>query len=153
MRAWVLAGLALATGMVGLARAADTGIPLTADTIILTRQSGMDLQGGVTDAMKAAVAAGADVKPYADGAKALSSWIKVYVQLFPDGTQHGENTKAKAEIWTNRAEFEKDATNLATQADKLAELAKAGDKDGFAAQFKQVGAACGACHRQFKERS
>ena len=153
MRAWILAGLGVAVGIVGLARAADTNIPLNADTIILARQSGMDLQDGVMDGMKAGIASGTDVKSYADGAKALSNWIKVYTQLFPEGTQTGENTKAKPEIWSNRAEFEKDAANFATQADKLSDLAKAGDKDGFAAQFKQVGAACGTCHRAFKART
>jgi cytochrome c556 len=34
----------------------------------------------------------------------------------------------------------------------MAEFAKAGDADGMAAQIKVVGAACGACHKTYRER-
>ena len=136
-----------------LAMAAGAGsVDLKPDDIIATRQAGFDLQGGVTEAMKAGVASGADVKQYEDGAKGLASWSQVIPSLFPDGTQTGHDTKARPDIWTKRAEFEQDAAKLHDQAEKLATLAAAGDKAGFATQFKATGAACGACHRQFKER-
>ena len=43
-------------------------------------------------------------------------------------------------------------TNLRDAADKLAELAKAGDTDAVAAQIKVVGDACAACHKTFRAR-
>ena len=73
--------------------------------------------------------------------------------MFPDGTQTGRNTKAKAEIWSDRAGFEKAAANFYQAAEKLETLAEADDKAGFAEQFKVTAGACGACHRAYRERS
>ena len=152
MRAMVMGGVALAIGVVGLARAADT-TPIKSDDVIAMRQAGFDLQAGVLAAMKATVEGGGSVKPLTDGAKGLSSWGHMIPSMFPDGTQTGRNTKAKAEIWTDHAGFEKVAANFYEQSEKLAKLAEADDKAGFAAQFKETAGACGACHRQFRERS
>ena len=152
MRAVVVSGLALAIGLVGMAHAADT-TPIKSDDVIAARQAGFDLQAGVLAAMKATVDAGTPVKPLTDGAKGLSSWGHVIPSLFPDGTQTGRNTKAKAEIWSDRAGFEKAAANFYTEAEKLEKVAEADDKEGFATQFKATAAACGACHRAYRERS
>ena len=152
MRAMVVGGVALAVAVVGMARAADP-VPIKSDDVIAMRQAGFDLQAGVVAAMKATIDAGGSVKPLTDGAKGLSSWGHVIPAMFPDGTQTGRNTKAKAEIWTDHAGFEKAAANFYAEAEKLEKLAEADDKAGFAAQFKATGAACGACHRQYRERS
>ena len=151
MRAMALGCVALVVGLVGLARAADT-ITLKPDDIIAARQAGFDLQAGVATEMKAVVDSGGDVKPLTDGAKGLSHWGRIIPTMFPAGTENGHNTKAKPEIWSNTAGFQKAAENYTQAADKLAVLAEAGDKAGFAAQFKETAAACGACHRQFKSR-
>ena len=151
MRHWTVGGLVLAAALAGAAGAG--GVDLKPDDVIAARQAGFDLQSGVMAAMKAGVDGGADVKQYEDGAKGLVAWGKVIPAMFPDGTQTGHDTKAKAEIWSNTAEFQKDAANFYEAAAKLQTLAAADDKDGFASQFKATGAACGACHRQFRERS
>ncbi len=149
----VLLGFAVAAiGWCGFADAQATGVALQPDAIIAARQAGFDLQNGVAVAMKAAVDGGGDVKPFVDGAKGIAAWAKVIPSMFPAGTEKGHDTKAKPDIWSNNAEFEKDATNLATEAQKLVALADANDKAGFGAQFKVVGGACGACHRAFRER-
>ena len=103
--------------------------------------------------MKATIDAGTSVKPLTDGAKGLSSWGHVIPSMFPDGTQTGRNTKAKADIWSDRAGFEKASANFYTEAEKLVKAAEADDKEAFAAQFKATGATCGACHRGYRERS
>ncbi len=150
MRAFILGSLALAVGVVGLARAAD--LAATPDDIIAGRQAGFDLQQGVVAAMKATIDAGGSVKPLTDGAKGLASWGGAIPGMFPVGTEMGHNTKAKPEIWSDRADFEKAAANFQAASVKLAALAEADDKAGFAEQFKATGAACGACHRQFRAR-
>ncbi len=152
MRRIVLGGVALAAGLVGLARAADT-VALPPDDIIAARQAGFDLQAGVVAAMKSAIDGNAPVKPLTDGAKGLSSWGHIIPTLFPDGTQTGRNTKAKAEIWSDRAGFDKAAADFYAAAEKLVALAEADDRPGFAAQFKETTAACGACHRAYRARS
>ena len=42
------------------------------------------------------------------------------------------------------------AANLGDAARKLAQLADAGDKSGFAAQFEVTAKACGDCHKTYK---
>lgn len=128
------------------------GVPTKPDDIIAARQAGMALTGGMADAMKAAVQSGADVKPFADGAEAMAKWGMQYTALYPDGTQTGHDTKAKAEIWSDRAGFEKADAAFVQAAQKLAEAAKSGDKAAFAAAFTTTGQSCGGCHRNFKER-
>ena len=150
MRAFVLGSLALALGAVGLARAADLAV--TPDSIIAGRQAAFDLQGGVFAAMKATIDAGGSVKPLSDGAKGLVSWGNAIPGMFPVGTESGHNTKAKPEVWSDSAGFAKAAADFEAASVKLAALADADDKAGFADQFKATGATCGACHRQFRAR-
>jgi cytochrome c556 len=151
MRKLLLGGLVVVFGIGGVAQAADTPA-LKPDSIIATRQAGYDVVQGNLSAMKAAVASGASVKPLADGAKGFVSWGNVIPSLFPAGTETGHKTKAKPEIWSDTAGFQKDAANFVAAAQKLETLADADDKAGFAAQFKVVGEACGACHRGYRAR-
>ncbi len=154
MRKTLLLGLAAAIGAAGLAYAQTSPtIPLPADTIIAARQAGYDLQAGVATGMKTVIDAGGDVKGLVDGAKGLASWGHVIPSMFPDGTQTGHNTKARPEIWSDRAGFEKAAEKFWTEADKLVISADAGDKAGFAAQYTVTTQACGACHRAYRVRN
>lgn len=128
------------------------GISLKPDEIIAARQSGMALTGGIAAALKAAVASGEDPKVYVDSAAGLVKWGKAYPVLFPEGTETGLNTKAKKEIWSDRAGFEKASAAMVGAAEKLGDAAKAGDKAAFAAAFQTLGQSCGGCHRNYRER-
>ena len=150
MRAFILGGVAVALGAIGLARAAD--LAAKPDDIIAGRQAAFDLQQGVFAAMKATIDAGGPVKPLTDGAKGLVSWGAAIPGMFPVGTESGHDTKAKPEIWSDHAGFEKAAADFHAASVKLVALAEADDKAGFADQFKATGATCGACHRQFRAR-
>lgn len=139
-------------GAAGIACAQERGAALTSDQIIAARQAAYDLMHGATIGIKAAIAAQADVADFEDAADAIANWGRVAPTLFPDGTQQGHNTKAKPDIWSDRAGFVKAANNLTDQAAKLAQLAKAGDKAGFAQQFQAVGKACKTCHDAYKAK-
>ena len=147
----LLAGAGMALAGTALAQGAAVSVP--AGTIIVARQAGFDLQAGNVIGMKAAIDGGGDVKGFKDAAKALSAWGHVIPGMFPDGTQTGHDTKAKAEIWSDRAGFEKAAESFWIQADKLAVLAEANDKAGFATQYTATTQACGACHRNYRVRT
>lgn len=150
-----LTGLALLTALSlpsGLAWS-QSAIPTPADTLIETRQSGQDVVYGVVSDMKAAVAAKADPKPYADNAKALSRWFHNFPALFPAGTEHGHDTKAKPEIWSDMAGFAKASQTASDAAAALAEAAKSGDQAEFAAKFQALGQSCGACHKVYKVKT
>ncbi len=149
MLRFVFAGATLCLLAAVPCRAQEAGA-LPPDQIIAIRQSLMDLQGGVAAAMKGAVDAKEDVKPLTAGAKALVSSSKVIPALFPTGTEKGHDTKAKPEVWSDKAGFEKAAATLTAQSEKLVALADANDKAGFATQFAEVGKACGGCHRPYR---
>jgi cytochrome c556 len=70
--------------------------------------------------------------------------------LFPGGTETGHDTKAKPEIWSDRAGFEAAASKFSAAASKLVEAASSGDRAAFMEAFKATGAACGQCHRSYK---
>lgn len=143
--------------VIGLAMLACLGVggmaqaQTPATDVIVTRQAGLDLMSSLVGSVNLAVKANVEVKSFAGTGSAIAAWAKQMPSLFPPGSDKGSKpTKAKAEIWTNWAAFEKDAATLADAGTKLAELAKANDTAGFTAQLKEVGAACGACHKAFR---
>jgi cytochrome c556 len=139
----LLTALVLATA--GIARADEMNV-------ILLRQAGQDLLAGTFGGIRAVVAAKGDVKTLVQPATAMGKWMRVFPSTFPAGSDKGNNTKALPAIWTDTAGFQKDANDMAEAADKLAELAKAGDADGVATQIKAVGEACAACHRTYRAK-
>ena len=70
---------------------------------------------------------------------------------FAPGSDKGK-TRAKPEIWDNKADFEEKLGNFRKQAAKLAEVAATGDRQAIAGQFRQTGGACKACHDNYKSR-
>lgn len=121
-----------------------------ASDIILTRQAGYDLLGATFSGMKAAIEAKMDVKPLAGGADAMAKWGKTIPLAFPPGSDTGYPNKALPTIWSDRAGFEKASVNFTEASEKLSVIAKTGDADAFAAQFKVVGGTCGACHKEYR---
>ena len=151
MKRWLMAAAAV-LGVSGIAWAQGGTVSFAPGQVIVARQAGYDLMHGDVTGMKAAVENKLDVKDFKDAADAIVSWSRVIPTLFPDGTQQGHDTKAKPNIWSDRAGFEKDAANLTDQATRLAQLAGAGDKAGFAKQFKVTTDACKTCHETYKAR-
>lgn len=68
--------------------------------------------------------------------------------LFPAGSgpESGQVTRAKPEIWTQRATFEGNAKSLADAVAKLGDVAKTGNIEEFKTAFAAAGRACTACH-------
>ena len=136
----LLAAMVLAVGGAAYADGID---PIEA------RQAGQDVLAGTFAGVKAVVTANGDVKTLEAPGKAIQRWALVFPTMFPPGTDTGK-TKAAPAIWTDRAGFEKDAQALSAAGGKLAEAAKAGDATAVAAAFKEIGEACGACHKEYR---
>ena len=68
--------------------------------------------------------------------------------LFPAGSgrESGQETRAKPEIWSNRAEFDADINKLVVASTTLADVAKTGDLGAVKAQFAVAVQACQTCH-------
>jgi cytochrome c556 len=83
----------------------------------------------------------------ADFVAMLSTVPKGY---FGEGTD--KDTKAKPEIWTNRADFDAKMDKMVSEAQKLPAVVRAGDMAAFKKQVADVGAACKACHDDFRAK-
>lgn len=78
----------------------------------------------------------------------IAELTKKFETMFPAGSDKGE-TKAAPAIWTDRAGFDQASKVSIDAAERLAQLAKAGDTAGLMNQYRQLGGSCGACHRKF----
>ena len=138
--------------------AAISGAALAAASaadVIKARQAGYKQLGGAFKALgdqlnspspdKAQVAALS--KRVNEIAPQIAGW-------FPAGSgpEAGVKTRAKADIWKKRGEFDADAKALTVETAKLAALGAKGDIDAAKAQFKVVGGKCGGCHTPFREK-
>lgn len=71
---------------------------------------------------------------------------------FAAGTEKGENTHAKPEIWTEQAKFKENAEKMQDAVAKLAAAAKTGSVDNLKAAFGPAGQTCKACHDSYREK-
>jgi cytochrome c556 len=87
---------------------------------------------------------------YADQLAALTT-VDV-MRGFPEGSDKG-TTRAKPEIWQNKADFEKKMDDLKKAVAMLQAVAEQGtDRKAIAAQVGATGKACKACHDDYKSK-
>jgi cytochrome c556 len=94
-----------------------------------------------------------DKKPFnkdeaARNADFVSMLSTVPKGFFGEGTE--KDTKAKPEIWTNRADFDAKMDKMQAEAAKLPAVVKGGDSAAFKKQVADTGAACKACHDEYR---
>ena len=142
---WCLAAVALATA--GIARA--DGI-----NVIETRQAGQDAMSGAFADIRAVVADKGDVKTLENSGKGHGPLDEAVSDTVPEGQRSGRARHQGIAGGLDRHGGLPEGCrhHVADAADKLAQLAKAGDADGVAAQVKVVGDACAACHRTYRAR-
>jgi cytochrome c556 len=70
---------------------------------------------------------------------------------FGDGSDKG-TTRAKPEIWENKADFESKMNDLKTAAAALQKTTTGGDREAITADVGAVGKACKACHDEYKSK-
>lgn len=70
---------------------------------------------------------------------------------FAPGTDLGE-TKAKPEIWSDKAKFDDYAKKMQVEMGKLAAAAKSGNLDNIKAAVNATGGACKSCHDDFRAK-
>ena len=81
-------------------------------------------------------------------AEAAAAEFRRIPVVFPAGSGRDAfpDSRATPDVWAKRADFEAAAVKLATETEKLGEIAKAGNLDAVKAQVASVGQACGGCH-------
>lgn len=91
-----------------------------------------------------------DAKVAAESAAVAEYVGKLPWVAFGEGTGQGD-TKAKAEIWTDKAKFNNYAEKMQAELTKLNAAAKTGNLDNIKAAFGPAGSACKACHEDFRK--
>ncbi len=147
MRKLILTALVVAFATGGIAAAHAQ----TADAAIAARKAGMDLTAATAGMFKRAVDAKDEVKPLKGAAEAVAAWAAAFPGLFVAGSDKGA-TKATPEAFSDHAGLTAAAGKLHDAAMKASAAAEAGDKAAFAVAFGEMGAACGGCHRTYRQR-
>lgn len=88
-----------------------------------------------------------EAQRYADLVAMVSTIPREY---FGEGTD--KDTKAKPEIWTHRADFDRKMDKMVSEAAKLPAAARSGDMAAFKKQVSDTGAACKSCHDEFRAK-
>ncbi|MFQ5775248.1 MAG: c-type cytochrome [Kiloniellaceae bacterium] len=123
------------------------------ENVIKYRQSVMKAIGGHTGAIVGVVKGDVSFSSHvAAHARGIHEMSKLIPDIFPKGTDRGAypSTRALPEIWNDRAKFEAAFKKLQTESAKLVEVAQGGDVRAIGAQLKNVGKACGGCHKPFR---
>jgi len=140
-----------AAALMGSALIALPASSATPDEIITARRANQKRVSELVKVVDAAVKANAAAASVLDQVKEIDDRTHLIKGYFPAGTETGD-TKARPEIWSNRAGFDAAADTYVAAFDKLLVIAKAGDTAGFATQWATATGTCGACHRDFKNK-
>jgi cytochrome c556 len=142
--------LAAALATAGCARnpppAAAAAWAQTPQQLVAARQSAFHLSGAAMGNMKSAIDRGDDPRSQAYAARGVARWARALPTTFAPATAAVTPSRAKAEIWANRADFEAKAAAYAEAAGRLAEAAAGGDREAFKAAHSATAATCKACH-------
>jgi cytochrome c556 len=90
-----------------------------------------------------------DAKAAADAMKSIHGNAVKFTTLFPEGTEKGEDTRAKPEIWKNKKDFEDWGKQLEDDAAK-AQAAAAGGLDSMKTALAALGKTCSGCHDDYR---
>jgi cytochrome c556 len=144
----VIAGLA-AMVTAGCATGDSSAMKMSPGETVAERQRYMKLHGGLwRDIQDKAKANNFD--GIAVSAEALALNAGRIPAMFPEGSMTSQS-KAKPEIWTKWADFEKASMMMRTESEKLRDAARAKSGDQVAAVMKDFGRnACGTCHTPFR---
>ena len=94
-----------------------------------------------------------DAKVAAESAATAEFIAKLPWAAFAEGTQKGSiPTRAKAEIWSEKAKFTEYSDKLQAETGKLGTAAKTGNLDNIKAAMGGVGGTCKSCHDDFQAK-
>jgi cytochrome c556 len=147
----------LATGFLACATlfsaalATHASFATSPDEIIAARRANQKRVGELTKSVDEGLKGGATAAALLDQIKEIDERAHLIKGYFPEGTQNGD-TKAKPDVWSNRAGFDAAADHYVAAFDNLFKLAKTGDTAGLNGNWEAAKGTCGACHRDFKNR-
>ncbi len=150
MKKLVSVALACATTLIAIPATAQFAKP---EDAIKYRQSALFVMQQNFSRV-AAMAAGKtpfDAKVAADSAVVAEFTSKLPWVGFGDGTDKGRETRAKPEIWADKAKFNEYADKMQSEMVKFSAAAKTGSLDNIKATMAGVGGTCKTCHDAFRK--
>jgi cytochrome c556 len=146
---WLAAIILAGAPVAGLVAAAEMSV---ADAIAARRSNLKDLGGAfkaVRDQLKRPTP---DVNQLKQASEEIAKLSADMEHWFPKGSgpESGEETKAKAEIWSDAQGFAKARDAFTREAPQLLQLANASDIAGMKAQAGKLGQACKGCHDKYR---
>jgi cytochrome c556 len=93
-----------------------------------------------------------DAKAAADNAAVVASMAKLPWAAFGPGTDKGEASKSKPEVWSEQAKFKEGADKLMAESAKLDAAAKTGNLDALKTAFTATAGTCKSCHDSFRNK-
>jgi cytochrome c556 len=143
------AGVVLALAAAALAAPNPTGA-----AAVDARKANFKEIGGAFKAINDELKSGApDMNAVRPAARDLASRAAQLPRLFPrgSGAESGAKTRAKADVWTDPASFQKLEAQFAAATNQLNAAATSGDIAALSAARTAVGAACKSCHDRFRQ--
>jgi cytochrome c556 len=129
--------------------AAQTAPKVGSGDIVADRQRLMKLNAASWQDVQAKLKAG-NIEAIVVNAETIALNAMHIPALFPQGSLTDKSI-AKPDIWQKRTEFESEAKNLQTLAEKLRDAARAKDAAAVEAMAKDFGRqTCGSCHTKFR---
>jgi cytochrome c556 len=120
-----------------------------AEDSLKVRKEGFEATKKSFGAIKKILEEGGDLSGAAASAQSINAFAKQVPALFPAGSDKGE-TKAKAAVWSNGADFGVKAQAFEAESAKLVQAVASGDKAAVQKQFGAVGGTCKACHDTYR---
>lgn len=153
MKRLIVAG-AVALMCAGGAAGAQDDTDLSPAQIVAARKAAFEMSGVTMGAIKAGLDSGAELRTLGFPTGALANWAEALPTMFPAGTGLDSlpgATRARAEIWTDRAGFEAKAADYAAATGRLRDAVAAGDAALAATEWAAVRTTCGSCHETYRE--
>lgn len=91
-----------------------------------------------------------DAAEFALRAGRVAALTPMLAESYSPESQGVAGSKAKAELWTNRADFDGKMKDLVDRSATLAKVAAVGDEARTKAAFVDTANACKACHDRFR---
>jgi cytochrome c556 len=122
----------------------------SAAELIAARQAGMHMSATLlSQTIRPAVKAGGDLKPVEAAATSLAHFGRSISGLFPAGSG-GAESRARPEIWANKADFDSRAQAFVAASERLAAAAHSADRAAVDTALGAVQQSCGACHSSYR---
>ncbi len=144
-----------ACALAGIVLLAAQGVPPQAQTV--PAQGAKEIAKAREDLMKrmwpdyyrdmSQAAKGAGDPKAVKAAEAVAQ-LKKFATMFPPGSgrEGAPDTRAKPEVWSQRADFDAALDSLVKETTAFGAAAAAGNADAMKASWAKVAEACGGCH-------